>query len=86
MEKSFSDRAGRVADIILEPACAGKKAKAKQISKETFSMLKEVRLRLIRKITKRGLLSDAAYGAGRLSSLTKRVYRNISNRSKGGAE
>ena len=80
MEKSFSARASRVADIILRPGRAGKRAKAKQISKEAFSMLKEVRLRFIRKVTKRGLLGEAAYGAGKFSSLTKRVYRNISKR------
>ena len=84
MEKSFSHRASRVADIILQSKGAGKKVKAKQISLEIFSMLKEVRLRLIRKITKRGLIGEAAYGAGRLLNITKRVYRNISKRSNEG--
>ena len=86
MEKSFSERACRVADIILQPKGLNKKVKVKQISQETFSMLKEVRLRLIRKVTKRGLLGEAAYNAGKFSILTKRVYRNISKRCKGGAE
>lgn len=82
MEKSFNQRASRVADIILEPGRANKKVKVKQIGRETFSMLKEVRLKFIRKVTKRGLACDAAYGAGKFLSFTKGVCGNIAQHCK----
>lgn len=66
--KSFSERAGRVAEIILDRKCKDKKIKTKKIGRETVSMIQEV---------KRVAIVRAAYGVGRLSRLTKRVYRNL---------
>ncbi len=80
--KSFSARASRVADIILDDSCADKGTRTKKISRETLSMLKDLRQRLIKGIAGRSLLRHAAYGTGKLSSLTKYVYQNISSYCK----
>lgn len=79
MGKSFSERAGRVADIILEQNHAGKAAKTKKIGRETVSMLKEMNQRFIGMIAKQDLHRAAGYGAGRLSGLTTRAYRKASH-------
>jgi hypothetical protein len=77
IRKSLSERAGRVADIILDDSCAGKRAKTRQITRETVSMLKDVRQRFIQGISARDFLCDAAYGMGKLSSMTKRATCGI---------
>ena len=80
--KSFSERAGCVADIILDCRCADRGKKAKNIKREVFLMLTDLKKRVFGDITGRDLLRDAARGAGKLSGLPKRAYHDVFNAFK----
>lgn len=80
--KGFSERASRVADIILDQDCADKRRKAKQINREVFSMLTDLKQRIIDSVAGRDLIREAACGVGKLSGLPKRAYHDVFNAFK----
>jgi hypothetical protein len=68
ISKTMSDRADRVADIILDKSIEDKGEKTKEIAGETVSMVKDVAKQIrknLKTVKARDLLSDAAYGLGR---------------------
>lgn len=78
--KTFSDRADRVADIILDDDRKLKDTKAKRITNETVSMFKDVSRQLkanLKGVQPRDFLYDAAYNAGRFSRMTAQVSRKL---------
>ena len=79
---NFSRSAGRVADIILDDNQEFKDLKAQKITEETLSMFKDVTKQLktnLRDVQPRDFIRDAAYGVGKISSLTRRVLGAIFN-------
>ena len=84
--KTFSDRADRVADIILEEDKMLKDTKAKRITGETVSMFKDVSRQIkanLKGVQPREFIYDAAYGIGRLSRMTALVSRKLWNQLLG---
>lgn len=76
IKKSFSTHADRVVDIILEKRPHAKSAKAKQITKETVSVFRDVAKQLkanLKQIMPRGVMSGAAFRAGKVSGVASRT-------------
>lgn len=78
--KRFSCAADRVADIIMDDRQKAKGIKAKEVTRETFLLYKDVRRQFRNKI--QGYIFDAAYGMGKLSGKTRRTCSSLHNRLK----
>lgn len=79
-DKSFSEHANRVADIILDDNINAKGLKMKKIADETVSMFKDVTRQSkaeLKKIDVRSFVCDTAYGAGRVSSIIKDTWQSL---------
>ncbi|HBR14149.1 MAG TPA: hypothetical protein DD723_01210 [Candidatus Omnitrophica bacterium] len=80
--QSFSRSAERVANIILDDHHKVKGPKTKKITEETISMFKEVTKQFktnLKDVHPWDFIDDAAYGAGRISGMTKRVLCALFN-------